>query len=407
MSSLPSGRRSHRKSRAGCLQCKRRKVKCDEIKPRCGNCAKHGVSCSFTVTTLPVTSNEVKPIPRIEAAPASEIASPNTWATFSQGTQNANLSPILGSNLPVFDMELLHHYMISTCYTISRTPAIQAIWRDEAPRIGFRMPAALHAILAISALHLARSDPSRKASCIAQAHIHHDTALRLVTPNMSLLAEGNGPGLFLVTSLTCIFSCARAQSEDNFLVLFEQGRLTDWALLFRGTKTVIQHSKQSDHDFLAGPLAPIFINGGRLSAIRRDAQTLEQGQVYVWELKQMIRKELQANEEQRKVYLETADAIGRTLAVVMKPGEGPNLQTADVFAWLLEVSDEYLQLLLQEQHIALIIFGYFSVALRQIEWMWWMEGISHRLMRQLFSALDERFHVWLKWPQEQISWEDP
>ncbi|KAI5303056.1 hypothetical protein KEM56_000083, partial [Ascosphaera pollenicola] len=42
-----SSRRSHRKSRLGCLQCKRRKIKCDEAPPPCGNCKKHNIECEY------------------------------------------------------------------------------------------------------------------------------------------------------------------------------------------------------------------------------------------------------------------------------------------------------------------------------------------------------------------------
>ncbi|TVY52381.1 Sterol uptake control protein 2 [Lachnellula cervina] len=45
-----TSRRSHKKSRAGCLTCKSRKLKCDEAKPVCGNCLRHFVdiqSCDF------------------------------------------------------------------------------------------------------------------------------------------------------------------------------------------------------------------------------------------------------------------------------------------------------------------------------------------------------------------------
>ncbi|KAK7206772.1 hypothetical protein BZA70DRAFT_275035 [Myxozyma melibiosi] len=41
------GRRSHVKSRNGCLICKRRKIKCDETRPQCRNCVRHNVTCSF------------------------------------------------------------------------------------------------------------------------------------------------------------------------------------------------------------------------------------------------------------------------------------------------------------------------------------------------------------------------
>lgn len=301
-------------------------------------------------------------------------------------------------------MELIHHYMVSTCYTLSRNPSVQAVWRDEAPRVGFAMPAVLHVILAVSALHLARSDPSRRARCIAHAHMHHNAAVRAVTPNLQSLASNNGVGLFLFSSLICMFACANAKFEDkNFLVLFERGHLAEWALLFRGTRTIINYSS---HDFETGILGSIFMNGARSRAARL-AQSLDQAQVYTWELKRMISAEYAHDPRTRRIYDEAVDSLGRTLAVVMKPGEGTRLQTADVFAWILEVSNEYLEMLGQEDPVALIIFAYYCVGLQQIEWMWWMEGLSSRLLMQLYSVLDEKYRGWLRWPQEQIGWHPP
>ncbi|KAJ5915722.1 C6 transcription factor [Penicillium verhagenii] len=262
------------------------------------------------------------------------------------------------------------------------------------------MPGVLHAMLAVSALHLARIDPSRRASCIAQAHIHHQTAVQSVTPNIPSLATENGVGLFLFSSLTCISACASIPSEGSFLVLFEHGRLANWVLLFRGTKTVIDYSS---HDFKEGSLGPMFGSCAR-SAAAQDPQTFEQGQMYTWELKQMIGHEFVQDLRRSRIYEDTINALTRTLGVVMKPGDGPRLQTADVFVWLLEASDEYLELLVQEEPVALIIFAYFCVALRQIEWMWWMEGLSGRLMTQLHSVMDEKYRGWLRWPQDQINW---
>ncbi|KAJ5633880.1 C6 transcription factor [Penicillium herquei] len=395
MASAPAGRRSHRKSRAGCLACKRRKVKCDEHKPSCGNCTRHGVPCSFTSVSEGVQLNHAlaSASAPVRSDGIAESASPSTVASMpSQG-------PLI-SNLPVLDMELFHHYMISTCFTLSRTPIIQAVWRDEVPRVGFTMPAVLHATLAVSALHLASTDSSRREKCIAQAHMHHEIAVRTVTPNLPSLATDNGAGIFLFSSLTCIFACASAGSENNFLVLFEQGRLANWILLFRGTKTVLDFSSD---DFSKGNLGPMFIIGSR-SAAARDCHAMEQGQMFTWELKQLIYRDFSHDPQLRHVYEEALDKLSRTLGVVLKPGEGPRLQTADIFPWLLEVSDEYLDLLVQEAPVALIIFGYFCVALHQIEWMWWMEGLCGRLMSQLHAVVDEKYRDWLRWPQEQIGW---
>ncbi|GMG56216.1 unnamed protein product [Ambrosiozyma monospora] len=40
-------RKFHTKSRKGCATCKRRRVKCDECKPICGNCDRMGIECVY------------------------------------------------------------------------------------------------------------------------------------------------------------------------------------------------------------------------------------------------------------------------------------------------------------------------------------------------------------------------
>ncbi|OBS22415.1 hypothetical protein FPOA_08752 [Fusarium poae] len=49
-------RRRHRKSRNGCLECKRRHIKCDEKRPVCGNCTVSERSCSFPSSAAPVST---------------------------------------------------------------------------------------------------------------------------------------------------------------------------------------------------------------------------------------------------------------------------------------------------------------------------------------------------------------
>ncbi|VUC33608.1 unnamed protein product, partial [Clonostachys rosea] len=58
----PIPRKGHRKSRAGCIVCKKRKVKCDESLPRCGQCLRLGLTCQYT--TAPASSSQVVGVPR-------------------------------------------------------------------------------------------------------------------------------------------------------------------------------------------------------------------------------------------------------------------------------------------------------------------------------------------------------
>ncbi|KAJ5719887.1 C6 transcription factor [Penicillium malachiteum] len=41
-------RRSHRKSRHGCKKCKDRRIKCDELKPKCSRCSTLGLACHYS-----------------------------------------------------------------------------------------------------------------------------------------------------------------------------------------------------------------------------------------------------------------------------------------------------------------------------------------------------------------------
>ncbi|SPQ27330.1 4ace3030-7343-43cb-828f-eb6824488e51 [Thermothielavioides terrestris] len=40
-------RRGHTKSRRGCFNCKRRRIKCQETRPACGHCVKQGLKCEY------------------------------------------------------------------------------------------------------------------------------------------------------------------------------------------------------------------------------------------------------------------------------------------------------------------------------------------------------------------------
>ena len=42
-------RRQHKKSRKGCLTCKRRHVRCDENVPECFNCTRRNRSCTYEI----------------------------------------------------------------------------------------------------------------------------------------------------------------------------------------------------------------------------------------------------------------------------------------------------------------------------------------------------------------------
>lgn len=64
----PTSRRGHIKSRLGCFSCKRRRVKCNELRPSCTSCQRLGLRCEYptqaTTTPNAASSTAVSPTPQ-------------------------------------------------------------------------------------------------------------------------------------------------------------------------------------------------------------------------------------------------------------------------------------------------------------------------------------------------------
>lgn len=186
-------RRRHRKSRHGCAECKRRRVKvrtnhrkqrifcsfisqqCDEARPACSNCTKRHSKCSYeTLTSLLWTNEESS----AGSSYASESDSGQPGEHVSRVTCTPDSSPIPGdlsgintaaawpsSVLNLQDLELIMQWCNSTRHALSRKEHTDTIWCNIVPKEALSYPFSMHSILTLSALHLSRTWPrqSRRA----------------------------------------------------------------------------------------------------------------------------------------------------------------------------------------------------------------------------------------------------
>ncbi|PYH77712.1 hypothetical protein BO82DRAFT_377863 [Aspergillus uvarum CBS 121591] len=105
-----------RKSRTGCQRCRARRVKCDETRPVCRDCHRHGIPCVYD-----------RPAGRSNLAHSS--------------------------------------------------PRIKDCWSIDVPQLAFDYKPLLHAIFAISALHLSKANPNDAG--LPDIHCHYlEQALR-------------------------------------------------------------------------------------------------------------------------------------------------------------------------------------------------------------------------------------
>jgi hypothetical protein len=333
--------------------------------------------------------------------------SPSTYATFpltldiqrenvvSKASNVHNAMPV--SQLDMADLELLNHWSTSTANTLSHHPAFQMQWRIRAPQVGFSSQFVLRAILAFASLHMAYLKPYKRDFYYAQAEVHHNIALRAVTPNISRLIQEDYAAIHLFSCFTCLIACAKPRKTNDYL-LMEGEAISEWLISFRGTKAIIGCLR--DYPGM-GPLAPMFIHGERKARLR-NSQTMEK-KVYIQDLEQLLENEIDDPME-LGAYRHSVDELNKSFTVVF---ELPKCEMADVFIWFYQITDEYLVFLRRQRPAALVIFAYYCVILKQLEWTWWIEGWSAHIMGGIYDLLDDHYRVWLRWPIEQLGWIPP
>ncbi|RDW92700.1 Zn(II)2Cys6 transcription factor [Aspergillus mulundensis] len=144
-------RRPHTKSRAGCQRCKEKHVKCDEVRPTCGACARYGVPC------LP------KPLKTLRRA---RSALPESHTSVAASPAPSLATPRERSSLSLWEFQLLHHWIIHVTESFDVSPGFRRAWADRGVQLAIEHDFFLHMILMLAALHLGLT----KSPSFTEAH---------------------------------------------------------------------------------------------------------------------------------------------------------------------------------------------------------------------------------------------
>ncbi|CAG9997768.1 unnamed protein product [Clonostachys byssicola] len=121
--------KGHTKSRRGCFNCKRRRVKCPETLPRCNNCVRLGLNCTY-----PPEGGLVP------ASRPSHTSSPMTMPLSSSPTR-----------FTIEDLRFFHHFLFAAYPPLPIGG--KEIWRDMAA-LSHGFDYLVHAVLGLAASHL-------------------------------------------------------------------------------------------------------------------------------------------------------------------------------------------------------------------------------------------------------------
>ncbi|KAF4967877.1 hypothetical protein FSARC_4644 [Fusarium sarcochroum] len=352
----------HKKSRNGCSRCKQRKVKCDERRP-CGVCIKRGLSCSLISS------------PSLDSASLKGQVSPNAISFIgTEDVQPLNFSK--GTSIApkcqrpsgwTEDLGLMSHYASITSATLPG--ANRRVWQIEIPKVGVAYPFLMHQILAVSAFHLARLNPSERQEYLSRALQHQHHAICGIRGEVATVTPRNCHALFAGSSLLFIgafAACARTsggnleQKVNDLLGVF---------VLVRGVNSILNLFKDVIRNGTFGEFIECNSYAGGTGLLSSLVERLH-----------LITESLDAGKVDHVVKAQAGEAI---FALGESAGRAstaaPELNVAII--WPMIIKDGFLQLIRDRHPAALVVIAHYCTVLHAVgSKFWFLENWGHEML---------------------------
>lgn len=404
---MPS-RKFHTKSRHGCANCKRRKIRCGEERPLCANCVRLGGECSF------IQSDPQGGLTVIQSYETSQISEGSTTHR-SNVTYDLNK---LAENLHNFDDELITQYSTTTSLTMSDREDVVAVWQSTMPCLALMTPFLHHGLLSLAAMHLHHTaSPEQKSLYLELATRHEDKALAEYIPKLGNITEETCHALLAFSLLlpALRYSLQLARKDEP---MDAKGFIAQIISIFDFLIGATVISSNTDIWLKRGPMAAIFtlraldniipqlVDGPRqalssLMAHISHLPILEEASHETETLPGLLEENLATatTASTKATYLRSISMLSNSFSTFDRSRHYLDA----LIGWPYFVGPGYLHLLRSHDSLALIIFAYYGAALHDFRDTWWLDGLGARLVEAVSRAVAPIHAPLLRWPLERIA----
>ena len=377
-------RRSHKKSRNGCTECKRRHIRCDERRPACANCAVADLPCSF-------------PKPAAVDAAASH-ARPSSTASFTST-----------------HIKLLHHLETNGAQLFMSLdmPEASTLILDTAVNYIDDAPYLIDEVLALAAVHLAGASTGGNAASLAQVATELQTrAISAFTQSLSLPPDAEAVPKFLFAAMLSLhdladtMSLARQPDEPLDSVL---DRLVRCFKLYQGMRSAVispvwdklvvselrplimrdgSQGSPDDPTLLTSPFRPQDTASASTALAHADFAALDA-------LGEAVQHSSAA----------TSNAVAKLRWSFQGCHQSRESRSRVVSAFCVTLSPEFNDLLVDMVPEAVAIVAYFALLIhRSASSGWWVtgDGAAAAIVTKVASYLGESWSHLMAWPLETI-----
>ncbi|KAH0361376.1 hypothetical protein KCU65_g8782, partial [Aureobasidium melanogenum] len=386
---------THRKTRTGCVQCKKRRIKCDEAKPICEKCRRTSRECSFQ-NPQPDTSTRA------------------------------------GESFTLKEMELLHHFVTHTAKTLADQTEHQNIWQTAVVKVAFKQKFLMHGILAVAGLHVSVTRQSEEDDLSVLAANHQDLALQGFRSALANFNSENCEALFASSILVVCYIIASSGTRFNPNLTTESifnevllNAVVDWIRLFRGTDHIARRGKMWLEE---SPLAPLLIEAPFFQITEPVDEKSAKEDAYLVSLQHLwhpgspstiegISSEEAALYDEALHYLR--EAYGRMSRATAPQNtctwcykksadtENAHQCISPIVAglyWFVQVPAEFFEMVEQHKTVALVLLVHQAVLIKRIGNIWWNRTPAIKVASSIYQTVPPEYHAWLEWPNQEIEY---
>ncbi|KAK0657070.1 hypothetical protein B0T16DRAFT_315021 [Cercophora newfieldiana] len=398
-------RRSHKKSRAGCLECKRRHVKCDEQRPRCIICTLSERPCSYGPNSQPEqTPNPTNPSTPDPSTSSSARPSPDSgienapWLPHvSQLPHTTTFEDPLGTatsaEINFEHMELIIKFKVSDHY-----PELDQNLYDYSEKLNtismLSAPYYLTEILALSARRLSIVEPEKSERYLRYSVTLQTRAVSMYNQYVSSVKIDNVNCVPIIQFASLlgrhllIDMLARRETDLN---LFLEHYL-EFVRVHSGIKLIVHtawpfliDSGMKEFLLWAGSLTTAQGVGSECAPLRDLIYKTNDLDAATQDACETVIRGLQ---------------VGFDLMCVQPPR---NNRYWAVFAWSVTAPEEFTNLLVQRRPEALVFLAYFGILLHYSRDQWQVGSSGAYLIRLISQYLGPQWSAYLSYPLSIIS----
>ena len=260
----------------------------------------------------------------------------------------------------------------------------------------------MRGILAVSALHLARTVPDEQQTFLVIAAYHQDMALpsyrRIILDVEKNMTEQNCHAVVAFASLTSAHSlaCPRPPGSTLSTGRYSLAEVSEWLHLQRGARRMLAMAG----DCIAkGPMA------FQLRMVQEPIDTSyspEDSHLMALEssFRQLKVSSLRQDEEMG-IYYTALTLLRESFALLFLPCQTLSVKLS-IYIWVDRIPERYLELLSEHRPGALVLLAYLCVLLKKGSYYWYMDGAAERIVSTINDILEDNWKSWIAWPLERI-----